>query len=193
MGPAPPQGKRDCDKENKSTTWHWTCRTEGLVTGYNCREKTCVKYIGLPIPFKKKKSVNLDCWRNGLCKFWSCDENVFSSVNSSLVLGLSAVVGCCSLLSRVKDQFQLAPVNWPSCRQQAFLFMHGHGRAAFPILLQILLLFQILGHRCRIRYKRPSILIPRTTRPHRSLRTVCPLLPVTLPSLQVSLQVSKSN
>ena len=66
--------------------------------------------------------------------------------------------------------------------------------APFPILLQILLLFQILGHRCRIRYKRPSILIPRTTCPHRSLRTVCPLLPVTLPSLQFSLvQVSKSN
>ena len=29
--------------------------------------------------------------------------SVFSSVNSSLVLGLSAVVGCSSLLSRVKD------------------------------------------------------------------------------------------
>ena len=71
--------------------------------------------------------------------------------------------------------------------------MQGHGRAVFPILLQILLLFQILGHRCRIRYKRPSILIPRTTCPHRSLRTVCPLLPVTLLSLQsvqsASLQV----
>ena len=49
-----------------------------------------------------------------------------------------------------KDRFQLAPVSWPSCRQQASLFMHGHGRAAFPILLQILLLFQILGHWCRI-------------------------------------------
>ena len=72
----------------------------------------------------------------------------FSSVSSSLVLGLSAVVGCSSLLSRVKDRFQLAPVSWPSCRQQASLYMHGH--AAFPFLLQILLLFQILGHRCRI-------------------------------------------
>ena len=59
-----------------------------------------------------------------------------------------------SLLSRVKPLakrwFQLAPVSWPSCRQQASLYMHGHGRAAFPFLLQILLLFQILGHRCRI-------------------------------------------
>ena len=72
----------------------------------------------------------------------------FSSVNSSLVLGLSAVVECSSFLSRVKDRFQLAPVSWPSCRQQASLFMQGHGRPAFPILLQILLLFQILGHRC---------------------------------------------
>ena len=72
------------------------------------------------------------------------------SVTSSLVLGLSVVVGCSSLLSCVKDRFQLAPVSWPSCRQQASLFMHGHGRAAFPILLQILLLFQILGQRCRI-------------------------------------------
>ena len=89
--------------------------------------------------------------------------------------------------------FQLAAVSSPSCRQQASLYTQGHGRAAFPILLQILLLFQILGHGCRIRYKRPSILIPRTTRPHRSLRTVYPLLPVTLPTLQFSLQVSKSN
>ena len=76
------------------------------------------------------------------------------SVTSSLVLGLSAVVGCSSLLSRVKPLakgwFQLAPVSWPSCRQQASLFMHGHGRAAFPFLLQSLLLFQILDHRCRI-------------------------------------------
>ena len=67
---------------------------------------------------------------------------------------LSAVVGCSSLLSRVKPLakgwFQLALVSWPSCRQQASLFMHGHGRAAFPFLLRILLLFQILGHRCRI-------------------------------------------
>ena len=76
------------------------------------------------------------------------------SVNSSLVLGLSAVVGCSSLLSHVKPLgkgwFQLAPVSWPSCRQQASLFMHGHGRAAFPILLQILILFQIQGHRSHI-------------------------------------------
>ena len=76
------------------------------------------------------------------------------SVTSSLVLGLSAVVGCSSLLSRVKPLakrwFQLAPVSWPSCRQEASLFMHRHGKAAFPFLLQILLLFQILGHRCRI-------------------------------------------
>ena len=78
----------------------------------------------------------------------------FSSVSSSLVLCLSAVAGCSSLLSRVKPLakgwFQLASVSWPSCRQQASLFMHGHGRAAFPFLLLILLLFQILGHRCCI-------------------------------------------
>ena len=78
----------------------------------------------------------------------------FSSVSSSLVLCLSAVVGCSSLLSRVKPLakgwFQLASVSWPSCRQQASLFMHGYGRAAFPFLLQIILLFQILGRRCHI-------------------------------------------
>ena len=74
------------------------------------------------------------------------------SVTSLLVLalGLSGVVGCSSLLSHVKPLakgwFQLALVSWPSCRQQASLFMHRHGRAAFPFLLQILLLFQILGH-----------------------------------------------
>ena len=76
------------------------------------------------------------------------------SVISSLVLGLSVVMGCSSLLSPVKPLaigwFQLAPVSWLSCRQQASLFMQGRGRAAFPVLLQILLLFQILGHRCRI-------------------------------------------
>ena len=81
-------------------------------------------------------------------------ENVFSSVNSSLVLGLSVVMGCSSLLSCVKPLakvwFRLALVSWPSCRQQTSLFMHGYGRAAFPILLQILLLFQILSHQCRI-------------------------------------------
>ena len=43
------------------------------------------------------------------------------------MLGLSAVVGCSSLLSRVKPLakgwFQLAPVSWPSCRQQAWSCM----------------------------------------------------------------------
>ena len=52
------------------------------------------------------------------------------SVTSSLVLGLSAVVGCSSLLSRVKPLakrwFQSAPISWPSCRPQASLLMHGH-------------------------------------------------------------------
>ena len=43
-----------------------------------------------------------------------------------------------------KVWFQLAPVSWPSCS------WHGHGRAASHFLLQILLLFQIPGHRCRI-------------------------------------------
>ena len=57
------------------------------------------------------------------------------SVTSSLVLGFSAVVGCSSLLSRVKPLakgwFQLAPVSWPSYRQQGSLFMHGHGYKFF--------------------------------------------------------------
>ena len=102
------------------------------------RKTLLLKYIGLPIPlfFLSKSKFN------------------FSSVSSSLVLCLSAVAGCSSLLSRVKPLakgwFQLASVSWPSCRQQASLFTYGHGRAAFPFLLRILLLFQILGRRCRI-------------------------------------------
>ena len=76
------------------------------------------------------------------------------------------------------------------CGQQASLFMHRHGRAAFPILLQILLLFQILGHRCRIfEGIKDHYFNLRTTRPHRNLRTVCPLL---LSLCQVSISVSKS-
>ena len=61
----------------------------------------------------------------------------------------------------------------------------------FPLLLQILLLFQILGHRCRIFQGRKTLHFnPRTTRPRRNLRTVhVPSFVVTLPSLQVSLQV----
>ena len=50
---------------------------------------------------------------------------------------------------------RMVPVGagqWPSCTQQACLFMHGHGRAAFPFLLLILLsvIPAIPGHRCRI-------------------------------------------
>ena len=112
---------------------HWTVAVIQVW-----RKTLLLKYIGLPIPsfFPPKSRFN------------------FSSDSSSLVLCLSAVAGCSSLLSRMKPLakgwFQLAPVSWPSCRQQASLFMHGHGRAAFPFLLLILLLFQILGHRCRI-------------------------------------------
>ena len=125
-------------------------------------------------------------------------EMVFVSfeVEKTRIFLVQSVVRWCWVFMRSWG----AAVSFPVWRmvpisggQFASLYMQGHWRAAFPILLQSLLLFQILGHRCRIRYKRPSILIPRTTRPHRSLRTVCPLLPVTLPSLQVSLQVSKSN
>ena len=97
------------------------------------RKALLLKYIGLPI----RLFFNIRSTLVRLLVNWSLevlsskDENVFSSVNGSLVLGLSAVVGCSSLLSRVRDQFQLAPVSWLSCRQQASLFIHGHGRAAF--------------------------------------------------------------
>ena len=120
------------------------------------RKSLLLKYIGLPIPpffFKSKFNFSQTVCEMVFVSF-EVEENVFSSVSSSLVPCLSAVTGCISLLSRVKPLakgwFQLAPVSWPSCRQQASLFMHGHGRAAFPFLLQILLLFQTLGHRCRI-------------------------------------------
>ena len=90
------------------------------------------------------------------------------SVNSSLVLGLSAVVGCSSLLSHVKPLAKwMVPISasqWPSCAQQASLFMHGHGRAAFPFLLLILLSVIPANSGPPMpyfsRYKRPSILIP---------------------------------
>ena len=88
-------------------------------------------------------------------------RNVFSSVNSSLVLGLSAVVGCTSLLSRVKPLtkvwFQLAPVSWPSCRQQASLFMHGHGRTAFSVTDSSFIPDSGPPMPYFPRYKRPSI------------------------------------
>ena len=67
-----------------------------------------------------------------------------------LVRSRGAVVSFPHVKPLAKGWFQLVPVSWPSCRQQASLFMHGHGRAAVPFLLQILLLFKILGHRCRI-------------------------------------------
>ena len=54
--------------------------------------------------------------------------------------------------------------QWPSCAQQASLFMHGHGRAAFPFLLLILLSVIPANSGPPMpdfsRYKRPSILIP---------------------------------
>ena len=67
-----------------------------------------------------------------------------------LVWTWGAVVSFPCVKPLTKVWCQLVPVSWPSCRQQASLFIHWHGRAAFPLLLQILLLFQILGHRCCI-------------------------------------------
>ena len=62
------------------------------------------------------------------------------SVNSSLVLGLSAVV--VSPFPCEATGQRMVPISagqWPSCGQQAPLVMHGHGRAAFRFLLPILL------------------------------------------------------
>ena len=76
-------------------------------------------------------------------------------------------LGCSSLLPRVKPLtkvwFQLALVSWPSCRQQArSLFMHGHGRAAFPLLLQFFFFIADSGPLMPYfsKYQRPSLLIP---------------------------------
>ena len=118
------------------------------------------------------------------------------SVNSLLVLGLSAVIRCSSLLSQVKPLtkvwFHLALVSWPSCRQQTSLFMHGHGRAAFLFCYEFFFqLFQMLMLYFWT-YKRPSILIPAPLALTEILRT-CTLSAVALPSLQVSLQVSTSQ
>ena len=66
------------------------------------RKALLLKYIGLPIPLFK--NIHQTVCEMVFVSF-EVDENVFSSVNSSLVLGLSAVVGCSSLLSHVKDQF----------------------------------------------------------------------------------------
>ena len=62
--------------------------------------------------------------------------------------------------------------QWPNCTQHASLFMHGHGRAAFPFLLLILLsVIPNSGPPMPYfwRYKRPSILItaPVPNRPSR--------------------------
>ena len=40
--------------------------------------------------------------------------------------------GCSSLLFPCEGWFQLTAVSSPSCRQQASLYMQGHGKAAFP-------------------------------------------------------------
>ena len=133
------------------------CKGGGMcgVVMHVCVEKSPIKtHRVTDRPFKNLFKFNFS-QTVGEMVFVSFEvENVFSSVNSSLVLGLSVVMGCSSLLSCVKPLakvwFRLALVSWPSCRQQASLFMHRHGRAAFPFLLQILLLFQILGHQCHI-------------------------------------------
>ena len=79
------------------------------------------------------------------------------------MLSFSAVVGCSSLLSRVKDRFQLAPVSWPSCRQQLNLPVHAPewksclpycvtNSSFIPNSTPLMPYFS--------RYNRPSILIP---------------------------------
>ena len=65
-----------------------------------------------------------------------------------LVRSWGAIVSFVKPLTKV--WFQLAPVSCRAVDNKPPCFMHGHGRAAFHLLLQILLLFQILGHRCRI-------------------------------------------
>ena len=120
------------------------------------RKALLLKYIGLQSPpFKKKSKFNFS---------QTVGEMVFVSFEVEkmrmflvqsvvrwycvLVRSWGAVVSFPRVKPLAKRWFPLAPVSWPSCRQQASLFRHG--RAAFPFLLQILLLFQILGHQCRI-------------------------------------------
>ena len=82
------------------------------------------------------------------------------SVNSSLVLGLIAVVGCSSLLSRVKPLakgwFQLVLVSGRAVDSKPPCSCTGMEEFFFQLFRQI------LGHRCRIFQgkKTTSILIP---------------------------------
>ena len=102
-------------------------------------KSSSIKVHRVTDPLKKKKSTFSFSQTVGEMVFVSFEVekmSVFSSVNSSLVLGLSAVVGCSSLLSHVKSLakgwFQLAPVSWPSCRQQASLFMARAWKSCLP-------------------------------------------------------------
>ena len=107
-----------------------------------------------------------------LVKCWK-DENVFSSVNSSLLLGLSAVVaGCNSLLSRVKDRFQSAPVSWPSCRQEVSIPVHARAWESclpYSVTNSVFFYSKFSGPPMPYfwRYKRPSILIPHLIVPNK--------------------------
>ena len=124
---------------------------------YMWRKTLLLKYIRLLIPHFFKYTFNFS---------QTVGEMVFvsSEVEKMRMFLVQSMVHWCWVLVRswgavvsfpvwrnwLKDRFQLAPVNWPSCIQQASLFMHGHGRAAFPIVLQIIFLIHILGHRCHI-------------------------------------------
>ena len=107
------------------------------------------------------------------------------------MLGLSAVVGSSSLLSRVKDRFQLAPVSWPSCRQQVSLPVHAPewksclpycvtNSSFIPNSTPLMPYFS--------RYNRPSILIPAPL----ALTEIYGPCPLLQSLCQVSRSVSKS-
>ena len=102
------------------------------------RKALLLKYIGLPIPLFFKSKFNFS-QTVGEMVFVSFEvEKMRMFLVQSIVRWYWVLVrswgAARSLLSRVKPLakrwFQLAPVSWPSCRQQASLFMRGHGRAA---------------------------------------------------------------
>ena len=140
---------------------HWTVAVIQVW-----RKTLLLKYIGLPIPsfFPPKSRFN------------------FSSDSSLLVLCLSAVAGCSSLLSRMKPLakgwFQLAPVSWPSCRQQASPAVHARAwKSCLPLSVTNSSFIPNSGPPVPYfsKYKRPSLLIPAPLALTKIIKTVCPL------------------
>ena len=155
------------------------------------RNVLLLKYIGLPIPPPPPQIFNfLPSSFNfsqtvGEMDFVSFEvQKMRMFLVQSIVrldLGLSAVVGCSSFISRVKPLtkvwFQLVLVSWLSCRQQASLFMALAWKNCLPFSVTNSSFILNSGPPMLYfsRYKRPSLLIPAPLALTKIIKTVCPL------------------